>query len=141
MPNHCLIPMLCGIDFSSWEEVHELKGQNVIILMCCVFFGFYSLSCLIQANFSEKSRKNPAEPKQSSLIATDLSKRKKHININCYSYWLEFKIIFLNFIYRTRFWFFFFFFSCNLYCPSKFSLKWTYCLSRFVCLSVKQVCF
>ena len=123
-------------------QVHEWKGQNVIILMCCVFLGFYSLSCLIQANFSEKSLKTPAEPKQSSLIATDLSKREKHININCYSYWLEFKIIFLKFIYRTRFWFFFFFFHVT-YAVHLNSLQngHRYCLSRFVCLSVKQLCF
>lgn len=121
----------------SWMKGAKCNYPQVL----CDFTGFYSPSCLIQTHFSEKSLKNPAEPKQSILIATDLSKREKHININCCSSWLEFKFIFLKVNYRARFWFFFFFSSCNLCCPSKFSLKWTYCLRRFVCLSVKQVCF
>lgn len=89
----------------SWMKGAKCNYPQVL----CDFTGFYSPSCLIQTHFSEKSLKNPAEPKQSILIATDLSKREKHININCCSYWLEFKFIFLKVNYRARFWFFFFF--------------------------------
>lgn len=140
MPNHCLIPMLCGIDFSSWEEVHEWKGQNVIILRCCVILlGSTAPAAWFRHTFRKVSEKSS----RAKTVHSDCNwpVQERSTSANCYSYWLEFKIILLKVIYRTRFWFFFFFFPCNLCCPSKFSLKWTYCLSRFVCLSVKQVCF